>query len=110
MKSGELRHYVEFQKNVAAQDDMGGYGPPSWVTQFSGFCSIEPVVGREWHAAQADKSGVTHAIKMRYEATIDSTWRIKDGAVVYEIVATMNIDTRNREIRFAARTGVEANG
>lgn len=110
MKSGELRHYAEFQKNVAAQDDMGGYGPPVWTTQFSGFCSIEPITGREWHAAQADRSGVTHTIKLRYDGTLDSTWRVKYGDVVYEIIAVMNMDTRNREIRLVARTGVEASG
>lgn len=112
MKSGELRHYVNVQRNTAVQDDMGGYGPPVWTTQFSAFCSIEPVVGREWHATQVDRSGVTHKIKMRWGGSIDSTCRIVDSAdgTIYEIVAIMNMDTRNREYQIQARTGVAANG
>ena len=109
MKSGELRHYPEFQKNVAEQDEMGGV-TPEFVTQFRAFCSIEPIVGREWHAAQMDRSGVTHTIKVRYNGSIDHTWRVKDGDVIYENLAVMNIDTRNREIRLAPRTGDADNG
>lgn len=110
MKSGEMRHYVEFQKNVAPQSSMGDVAPPQWETQFSAFCAIEPIVGREYHAAQAVRSGVTHTIKLRYNSLVDETWRIKDGRKIYEFIAMMDMDTRNRELRFVARTGVLANG
>lgn len=104
-----MRHYVQVQRNMGARDDMGGQ-VEDWQTQFSAFCSIEPVVGREWHATQADRSGVTHKIKMRYSGDLLPTDRILDGTTVYEIIAVMNMDTRNREYQIQARTGVLSSG
>lgn len=112
MKSGELRHYITIRRNTAPRDDMGGQGPAVWTDVVSCFASIEPIVGREWHESQSDQSGVTHTIKIRYTDQILTTDQIFDeqSGVIYEIVAIMNIDTRNRELRINARTGVASNG
>lgn len=106
MKSGELKHRGSVQHNVAAQDELGSFGPPDWREVTKRWMKIEPIVGRELMAALAEKSGVTHRISMRYYAGLDVKHRIVHAGVIYEFVDVKHIDMNYKKTEVQARTGV----
>lgn len=110
MKAGTLNRYVSVQQPPGT-DDMGGPLDGPWTEVTKAWASIEPITGREYHAAQAERSGVTHTINMRFMA-FQSNWRIVDlgDGEIYEVLGRMNMDTADKQLRLMARTGVTNGG
>jgi len=73
-----------------------GEEEPGWTNVTTRWASIEPISGREYFAAQQVNAEVTHRIRMRYLAGMESTMRLLYGTRVYEIKAIMNAKERNQ--------------
>ena len=97
MRAGQLRHLVTIESRSATPDT---YGEPAqtWSTLHANQpASIEPLSGRELIAAQAVQSDVTHRVRMRYVAGVETKHRIAFGSRVFDIRAIRNIDERGIE-------------
>lgn len=97
MRAGRLKDKVEIQAKSSAVD---GFGQPvdAWVTTATRRCSIEPLNGKEYFAAQGENVAGTVQVFFRYEAgLLDTKKRLRDPrtipAVIYDIEDV--IDTRN---------------
>jgi SPP1 family predicted phage head-tail adaptor len=106
MNAGILKHRISIQISTNAQ---GTYGEPTptWVDFITCSASIEPINGREYFSSQQVNSEVTHRIKMRYKAGINSKMRVKYHNRYFDIKSVINIKEQNREIHLMA---VENNG
>lgn len=105
MRAGALKDRVEIQtKKTVTRDGIGGESE-SWSTSPQVFrnCSIEPLNGREFFAAQGESSEITVRIRFRYESGLLSvTKRLVDHrrspAMTYDIESVINHGNENREL------------
>jgi SPP1 family predicted phage head-tail adaptor len=86
MNPGELRHKITIQKLVNIQDTFG-QPVEQWPDVVTVWASVNPIIGREFFAAQQVNSEVTHKIKMRYRSDITSDMRIKLGNRIFDIIS-----------------------
>lgn len=94
LRAGLLRHKVEIQEKVTSRDSMGGE-VVTWETFTHCWCSIEPLSGREYFAAQQVQSTVSHKMQMRYQPGIQPFHQIKWGERTFNIDAILNDSERN---------------
>lgn len=102
MRAGRLKDRVEIQVKTVTKDVLQGE-VVTWSAQDYRRCSIEPLNGREFFAAQTESTEVSVRIRFRYEAGILSTAkRLKNNAVspavVYDIQSVINPGNENREL------------
>jgi SPP1 family predicted phage head-tail adaptor len=84
MEAGRLRHRVDFERRVDAQDPDTGAVTPSWVSVAKSVpAAIEPLSAREFIAAQSMQSEVTMRVVVRYRAGLNAAMRIKHGKRIY---------------------------
>ena len=108
MRAGSLRHTVTVQQRTELPD---AYGEPAqtWTTLHANQpASIEPLSGRELITAQAVQSDVTHRVRMRYVAGVQTKHRILFGSRVFDIRAVRNVDERNIELEMLCTEGASA--
>lgn len=109
MRAGTLRHRVTIQQSVAGspQQDAGGTPDETWTDYLTTWAEVAPLRGRELLAAQQVSSEVTGTIRMRKLPgyTVTSAMRAVFGARLYDILAVVNVDERNREIVLSVREG-----
>ena len=108
MRAGQLRHLVTVQSRSATPDT---YGEPAqtWSNLHANQpASIEPLSGRELINAQAVQSDVTHRLRMRYVAGVETKHRVIFGTRVFDIRAVRNIDERNIELGMLCTKGASA--
>ena len=90
MDAGRLRHRVDFQRRVNAQDPTTGEVVPQWVNIFTSVpAAIEPLSGKEFIAANAVQSEITTRITVRYRAGVNATQRIKHGTKIYNVYGSL---------------------
>ena len=83
MDAGRLRHRVDIERRVDAQDTSGDL-ETTWVPFATSVpAAIEPVSARELVAASAVQSKVIARITIRYRAGLDASMRIKHGSRIY---------------------------
>ncbi|MGE8392598.1 phage head closure protein [Pseudomonas sp. BIGb0427] len=68
------------------------------------WADIESISGSEFMATQAPQSQTVFRIRIRYRDDLVSSWRIWEGAKVYEITAVLP-DARRRRIELMCKTG-----
>lgn len=103
MNAGELRHRVTFQKLVKTQDS---FGQPieQWDDVVPVWVSIEPLVGKQYFAAETVNSEVTHKIKMRYRKGITPDMRCVFKTRIFEIISPpINFKERNVELQIMCK-------
>jgi len=108
MEAGQLRHQVTIQQRAAASPQRTPSGAPdeAWTDLFTGvWAAIEPLRGKEFMESQAVNSAVAVRIRIRYQAGIDATMRVKHGTTIYSIEAVLNIETRDRELHLMCSQG-----
>lgn len=116
MRAGKLRHWLTFEKPGEPEQDSDGALVESWVDAFEISvrmpCQIETLSGRELLAAQSIASKTTHRITTRYRTGFDATMRATEtGGQIWSIEAVLqDNDSRRREIRLLASSGVNAGG
>lgn len=100
MRAGRRRHKVTL---YSVTDGKDGDGAPTEteVVLRTAWAAIEPLQGRELFQAQAVHAAVTGEARFDWLDAQDLTpkHRIGLGARRWNIVAVMNMDERNREVR-----------
>jgi len=105
MRAGRLRHRLELQSKSETRDEYGA-AIVSWTTQDTVWGAIEPLSGREYFSQQQVQAEASVRIVIRYNGSIDETWRIKHGGRYYNIVDVLNHDMRNYMLTIMCREGV----
>lgn len=103
MRAGRLRHRVELLRPQITRDALGA-AVTEWVPADTVWAGVEPLVGRELHAARQEHSEISVRVVMRYRADVAADWRLRRGAETMELVAPpINPDMRNRELQLMCR-------
>ncbi len=104
MRAGKLKHVVIIQKRVDDVDDCG-QAVDDWTDFATGVrASVEPLQGREFHAAQAAQSEVSIRFRMRYIPGVTAAMRVIWRNEFYEIEGEpINPNGRNRELHLMAK-------
>lgn len=98
MRAGKLRHEIDLEQYSETQD---GTGDPvkGWTAFASGvWASIDPLTGREAFAAAQVLASVTHRVRLRYVAGVNSKMRVKYGSRYFRILEVKDLEERNREL------------
>lgn len=105
MRSGKLKHRVEFQRNTPVGNAFGE-PVPGWAELDTVWASVDPLTGRESFGALQVQADVDSIIKCRYNSTIADLApedRAVFGSLIYDIKAVLNIEQRNREFHILAK-------
>lgn len=105
MRAGRLRHRLELQNKSETRDAYGA-AIVTWTTQDTVWGAIEPLSGREYFSQRQVQAEAQVRIVIRYQASVDETWRVKHGGLYYDIVDVLNTNTRDRELILMCRQGV----
>jgi len=111
IKSGTLRNRITIQRYTLGSPQQTATGAPdgSWTTYATVWASIDPVLGREYFAAEQVQSKVDTKIRCRYQSgvcdAVTTAMRVSHGAVVYNIEAPINVGNRNEEWLLMCSTG-----
>ncbi len=107
MRAGAMRQRISLQKKTASRGAMGGE-VISWVTQTTTWADARPLSGAESVSAEQYQSSTTVEFRIRYDsaAVPKPEWRVLWGPNTYEIIAVINVDGRNRELRLQCREGL----
>ena len=97
MKSGDLDQRVTVERFTSTVDD---WGTPieSWAPLFSCWAAVEPLVGREFIAAQAAQSEVTARIRMRFRPWMTAQDRVIHNGTTYGIESLIDVRSDHREL------------
>lgn len=114
MQAGRMRHRITIEKPVATVNATGER-IAAWTTYGERWASIEPMQGREYFSASQIQSSVNTRIRVRYDAGINETMRVKfvaDRASglthYYDIEAALPIKERRHEMQLmCVRRGAE---
>jgi SPP1 family predicted phage head-tail adaptor len=74
--SGRLRHQMELQEQVQAQDATTGVTTVTWSTVATVWAAIEPLSAREFVESAANQSQVSARVTIRYRAGVTAAMRL----------------------------------
>lgn len=97
IRAGQLRHSVTIQRAIETRGADGSTAQ-TWITYASVFAAIEPVSGREYFAAQAEGSDVTHRVTIRYIKGLTTKDRVLFGTRTFDIESILNTGELNAEL------------
>jgi SPP1 family predicted phage head-tail adaptor len=108
--SGGLRHRVNIQSRTQAQDATTGEITTTWANLFTSVpAKIEPLSVREFMAAQAEQSGITTRITIRYRAGLSANMRLVHGSTIYNPEGFLpDKDSGQEYLTIPCSTGVNA--
>ena len=89
MKIGELRHRVTLQKKEITEDDLKQQ-TENWMDVAAVWAAIEPLIGREYFAAQQVNAEVSARITIRYRKGIIPDMRVVFDDRVFDILSVIN--------------------
>ena len=111
--AGKLRHRVTIQRYALGSPQQTETGAPdgSWtnfMTTGDGkvAASVEPVTGREPFLSQQAMAEVSHKVRMRYHSGITAAMRVSWNGRLFDIVACLNFEERNRELLLLCTEGL----
>ena len=102
MDIGKLRHRIELQEKTTGRDSFGSE-VEQWNTKATVWASVEPIAGREYFLAQQVQSEVTHRIRIRYYAGLQSDWRIRFGTKLFDILSIIDFEERHVEMQIMCK-------
>ena len=107
MHIGKLRHLVSIERRVESLDDVGD-AVPKWVQETRVWGAVEPLSGRELVAAQQIHAEATTRVRLRhrFDGNPREKWRVVHRERRYNIKASMNVETRDRETILLCSDGV----
>ena len=97
MKAGDLDQRVTVERYTSTQDELG-QPIESWAPLFTCWAAVEPLVGREYLAAQAAVSEVTARIRMRFRPWMTAQDRVIHNGTTYNIVSLIDVRSDHREL------------
>ena len=90
MQAGDLKHNITIYQRVLLQD-AAGQPYETYVLVLSGRAKIDPLVGKDYFAAQQIVSEVTHDVTIRYTTLVKAHHIVrKTCGAQYEIMAVIN--------------------
>jgi SPP1 family predicted phage head-tail adaptor len=104
MNPGKLRHKITIQKLINTQDTFG-QPVEQWIDVAIGVrASVEPLVGKQYFAAETINSELTHKIGMRYRTGITPNMRIKFKDRYFSIIGPpINYKELNIELQLMCK-------
>ena len=102
MRTGSLRHKIEFIAITEVQDEFGGTTAGE-TTIFYAMAEIRPISGGERFMSNQIFAEATSQIKCRYVAAITPKHKIKFGTRTFDIIDVQNKDERNIELFIIAK-------
>lgn len=99
MRAGTLRYQYTIQQRGTATQNSHGEDTTPWEDLVTVWMAMEPLSGREFFAAQATQSEVTHQATMRYRSGITTAMRITKDSRVWDIESVTDVTERHRELR-----------
>lgn len=108
MKAGLLRHRVAVDEAVVVQDT---FGEPltTWTTRAVVWAKVEPLRGREATQLGAQLlADMDTRVTMRWTPTIaaiNPRWRLRFGAIVYNVVSVADIEMKHERFELLCSSG-----
>ena len=102
MKAGDLDQRVTVERYTSTEDELG-QPIQSWAPLFTCWAAVEPLVGREYLAAQAAVSEVTARIRMRFRPWMTAQDRVIHNGTTYNIVSLIDVRSDHRELVLMCR-------
>ena len=102
MKAGALDQRIVIERLQGGVDELG-QPIEAWAPLFTCWAAVEPLVGREYIAAQAAVSEVTAKIRMRFRPWMTAEDRVIHEGTVYNIVSLIDVRSENRELVLMCR-------
>ena len=109
MRAGQLRNRLVLQSKTETRGAAGGVAT-TWTTQATVWGGIHPISGKEYTAIQQTQNEAEVKIIIRYQSSIDETWRVVNGGRAYSIVSVINENDRDRMITLMCLKGVKDTG
>lgn len=102
MRAGRLKDRVTIQNYTVTKDAIGGENK-TWAAYATRNCSIEPLNGKEFFAAQGESTEVSVRIRFRREpGLLNTKRRLIDNRVspqvIYDIQSVINPGNEHREL------------
>lgn len=95
IKAGELRDYIELERQVITPDDGGGsstkYEPVEGV-----WAKVTPTSSYETTVLAQRGIEASHTVRMRFYDGLDATWRVKFDGRYMAIVSVIDVEERQR--------------
>ena len=98
---GKMRHRITFQRFTGALDSFGDpqqTDDSEWEDVATIWAVIDPISGREFYAAGQSQSEVSHKIRCRYRAGLDTAMRIRYGKRTFSIVSIIDWEERHQSL------------
>jgi len=84
-------------QSVTYEADAVGQMQPTYATHSQHWCNVRTPSGRESLAAQQMRASVSHVIECHYPGyAFDPDARLIDGSKTYNVVASLDPETRGR--------------
>jgi SPP1 family predicted phage head-tail adaptor len=102
MHAGTLRHRITIQQATEAQNS---FNEPiaTWATFAQRYAELLPQSGREFIAARQVVPELQHLVNLRWMAGVTPKMRVQLGSRVFDILAVLDLEGRNRELQLACR-------
>lgn len=107
-RAGRLDKRVLIERPVTAQTPEGSEVTAWQAVGGARWAAVEPVSGREALTANQLLATMSTRIVLRWTPTLDqmnSTWRIKHGALIYNIGQIVHRDMGHRELEVMVSSG-----
>ena len=93
----QLNNKVAFQRSTQVQDSIGDVSY-EWATFRESFAKVEPLVGREYFAAQSGVGESQAKVTCRWFDGLTQTDRVVIRGQAWDITSIQNIKYGNREM------------
>lgn len=102
MRSGNLKHKIDFTTPVKTKNDLGEKEETFEVVT-SAYANIIPINSREYFASKQVNADITHKIELRYIDGITTKMQIVHGSRKFQISAPpINIREANKVLQIMA--------
>lgn len=105
MNIGSLDKMIEIQRGTKTISASGAMSATTWETVARRWASISNITGNENYKSQRIVAEQTATIRLRFvnDVEIDSTYRIKYGEIIYNILAAVNDSEDGIELMLAVK-------
>lgn len=102
MNPGELKHRITIQQLENVQNTFGEQ-KAGWIDVTTRWASIEPLIGRQYFAAEMVNSEITHKIKLRYVKGILPSMQVLYKTRKFQIISVINYQEKNCELQLMCK-------
>jgi SPP1 family predicted phage head-tail adaptor len=108
LNPGDLRTQVQFQAPTVASQDSAGQNVTTWVTQFTAWCQVTALVGREIEVARQLNAEAKFKLRLHFPpVTVEREWRAVMGTRALNIIDAEDPTGERRELVVTAKEWVE---